>query len=271
MLRAVSQAEFLERPERAYVAGAGWLYWCAHPGLHGVSFWGSPRTEDIPPLLALHRASLAPGRMQHACVVDTRRLDGIEPEALSLILGHVERETFQLGRQIRAQALVRGGGMAGMTLAGLQDVLSLPYPAKVFVEPGDALRWLGFVNADEILADVEPVLLTARDGDKLLGRLRVLLDQSTSYSLGTAARALEVAPRTLQRKLQESGTTWHTELSAARMRVASGLLDDPNLSLGVIAGRLGCASAAQFSARFRRATGESPSRFRARRRSVRAA
>lgn len=271
MLRAVSQVEFLERPEGAYVAGQGWLYWCAHPGLHGVCFWGSPRTEDIPQLLELHRASLAPGRMPHACLVDTRRLEGIDPEALSLIMGHVERETFQLGRQIRAQALLRGGGMAGMTLAGLQDVLVLPYPAQVFTDAADALRWLGFVNTDEILADLEPVLEAAREGDKLLRRLRVILDQSTNYSLGTAARALDVAPRTLQRKLQESGTTWHTELTAARMRAASTLLDDPSLSLGVIALRLGCASAAQFSARFRRATGESPSSFRARRRSVRAA
>lgn len=278
MLRAVTQDRFIDDPRGCYVAGPSWLYWCMHPGLLGVSFWGSPRGDELAPLLALHRAALDPSRPQHGCLVDTRHLDHLDPDALAVIVSHIGRELDGLRKQTRAQALLRGGGMPGMTIAGLQSVLALPYPASVFVDPVEALRWLGFVNAPELLGALEPVIESARSGADVLRRLRVLLDETNSQaevqhvpanlSLAQAARALAVAPRTLQRRLQEAHTTFHAELTGARVRAAATLLRDPSLTLAAVARRLGCSNAAQFSARFRRATSESPSRFRARRREL---
>jgi len=262
-MRAVSEASFVEAPGGAYVAGPSWIYWCPRAGLQGVSFWGTPRADELDALLRIHAASLRPTQLPHHCIVDTRHLEGLEPDALGVILAYLDRQQEGMRRQVRAQALLRGGGMAGMTLAGLQEVVPLPYPARVFVDPAEALRWLGFVNADEMLAVIEPIIEAARTSAVSLHALRVLLDRSPSTSLAQAARSLEVAPRTLQRRLRESGSSFQAEVTGARVRAAAALLRDPSLTLAAVAQRLGCSSASQFSAMFRRATGKSPTHFRA--------
>ena len=101
----------------------------------------------------------------------------------------------------------------------------------------------------------------------MLRKLRELLDARPGrVTLQEAARALGQSPRTLQRRLRDDGTTFQLEHSGAQVRVAQRLLIDSDAKLESVASEVGCASLQNFSALFRRATGEAPSAWRARHR-----
>lgn len=63
-----------------------------------------------------------------------------------------------------------------------------------------------------------------------------------SIRLDVAARRLHVSPRTLQRLLEQEGTTWRTEVDAARRERAAGLLSSGH-SKAQVAAQLGYADA----------------------------
>jgi AraC-like DNA-binding protein len=101
--------------------------------------------------------------------------------------------------------------------------------------------------------------------DPLVGELRSWIEARLgAAALPAAARALRLSPRSLQRKLAESSTTFQRELDAARVRVAQRLLVSKDATLTEIAYDVGCASPQHFSALFRRVVGEAPSRWRSR-------
>ena len=81
-------------------------------------------------------------------------------------------------------------------------------------------------------------------------------------------QALGVSERSLQRQLRQEGTSFRREVDAARIRAARTLLADTDQKITVIALEVGCATLQHFSALFRRMTGETPSEWRARQRSV---
>jgi AraC-like DNA-binding protein len=72
------------------------------------------------------------------------------------------------------------------------------------------------------------------------------------------------APRSLQRDLTASRTSFQRELDAARVRLARRLLQDSDSPLTEIAYDVGCASPQHFSKLFRRVVGVAPSAWRAR-------
>ena len=80
------------------------------------------------------------------------------------------------------------------------------------------------------------------------------------------ARRLGLSERSLQRRLQELGTTFHQELVALRLAEARRRMLDSDAPLTRIALEVGFASIQQFSTQFREATGEPPSQWRSRRR-----
>ena len=102
----------------------------------------------------------------------------------------------------------------------------------------------------------------------LVGALATYLEANlASPNVADASKALGLSERTLQRRLQDSGTTFQDEVQSARMRVAERLLLDTDASLTSIAFDVGYSSLQRFSALFRKVTGESPSKWRAKRRS----
>lgn len=78
---------------------------------------------------------------------------------------------------------------------------------------------------------------------------------------GVAAQ-LHVTPRTLQRRLQVRGLTFHRLLQGVRMDLAHRYLADPSLSLQEIAGRLGYQEHSSFCHAYRQWTGRTPSAAR---------
>jgi AraC-like DNA-binding protein len=77
------------------------------------------------------------------------------------------------------------------------------------------------------------------------------------------ARRLNLHPRTLVRRLQESGTTYQILLDEMRAQTAKQLLHDTRSPVSRIAASLGYGDPTVFTRAFRRWTGLSPREFRA--------
>ena len=76
------------------------------------------------------------------------------------------------------------------------------------------------------------------------------------------ADQLHIHERTLNRRLQEEGSSFRRELEAVRYEVAKQLLADSEIPLSKIASALHYADATAFSRAFKRWSGTTPSRWR---------
>jgi AraC-like DNA-binding protein len=137
----------------------------------------------------------------------------------------------------------------------------------------DGAAWdLPIVNADSRLG-----ALLDRHARTTLQRLpgaRDLVTQARaaiSAALGgpeptvaSIAARLHMSGRTLQRKLAEQGTSVKELLDGLRKELAVRHLDEGRVSLGELSFLLGFSEASAFHRAFRRWTGETPQRYRAR-------
>ena len=76
------------------------------------------------------------------------------------------------------------------------------------------------------------------------------------------ARALGVAERTLDRRLNEENTSWQTLLDQVRAEKATEYLGDEGVTVAEVATRLGFTDVRAFQRRFRLWTGMTPSAYR---------
>ncbi len=82
-------------------------------------------------------------------------------------------------------------------------------------------------------------------------------------TVAEAARALDLTPRTLQRRLAHEGTTFQDVVGHARAVVARRILAESRTTTQQAAFRLGFSDASAFHRAFRRWTGMTPARYRA--------
>ncbi|MEV0194601.1 helix-turn-helix domain-containing protein [Kitasatospora purpeofusca] len=82
-------------------------------------------------------------------------------------------------------------------------------------------------------------------------------------TLSGVAQRLSVSTRTLQRRLEEHGSTWSGEVEDLRRTRVTGLLQDTDLSVGAIATRTGYADARALRRAVHRWYGRTPSALRA--------
>jgi len=75
---------------------------------------------------------------------------------------------------------------------------------------------------------------------------------------------LSMQVRTLERRLEGAGTSFHDLLEGVRFEVSCQLLKDTTLAIGEISGILGYGGASSFSRAFRRWSGTTPARWRER-------
>jgi AraC-like DNA-binding protein len=78
----------------------------------------------------------------------------------------------------------------------------------------------------------------------------------------TLARKMRLSTRTLQRRLDEHGTTFTDLVERARKDVALEAVRDASLTLAEVAQRAGFSDAATFGRAFKRWTGQSPGAYR---------
>lgn len=137
--------------------------------------------------------------------------------------------------------------------------------------------WLGVLltSADPKLASLlepgamaELEQLEAADiplADRVRRVLAELLREGIPSARATAER-LGMAPRSLQRRLAEAGTSFRALLQEEQRSLAERLLAQPSLSIAEVAALLGFSETAAFHRSFQRWTGTTPKRFRLSRR-----
>ncbi|MEW1809960.1 helix-turn-helix domain-containing protein [Pseudarthrobacter phenanthrenivorans] len=82
-------------------------------------------------------------------------------------------------------------------------------------------------------------------------------------AMSDVAATLNSSVRTLQRRLEQNGTTFRRLRDQARFELATDMLAETNASVSEISRRLGYEEAASFTVAFKRWSGRSPSRYRA--------
>jgi AraC-like DNA-binding protein len=256
-------AEFLRAPVGRCIAGRSWLYFYASDAFCGFLLWGKPMQEDVERLVRVLRVEL--DRAPHVSLVDARRVEDADPRGFRVLEKYVRAHAAALEKCVERLAIVRPEGLLGAVTAGFFGIAPQPYPVKLFDDREKAAAWLGVRDAKRVLGDIAHEETRAAGVAPLLRDVRALLESRLDRAtLADAAKAIGMSERTLQRKLGEHDTTFAAEVNQARVRVAKRLLREGDAKLTQVALEVGCASLPSFSALFRRATGETPSAWRAR-------
>lgn len=274
MRPAADIQDFLANPYGRYYRGRRHIMYAASPTLIGFVVWGRPDADDVRDILQSCEIGLIPGCPPHRFLADVRALEFIDPITFGMFVEYTRKNRVTLARNIVRQAQLRPGGVIGAIIAGFSHLARLPYPEKVFDDVERGLEWLGVEQTEGIalLAELDELRESALMHHPIVERLRRMLEAHRDSTRGApdptvavAARKLGVSARTLQRSLRDAGTTYRNELRALLIRQAQELLrGDRNLDW--VAAELGFSSLQHFSTAFRRATGDTPTGWRARHR-----
>jgi AraC-like DNA-binding protein len=264
MRGAADADDYRGDPVGAYLVLPRAIVFAARRTLWGFALWGRPTEADLRRVVPLLALELAAGVAPHASLIDVRRLEGSDPRAFAVLARYLRANWDAFRTQVTRLALVRPPGVLGATVAGFYQVAGAPYPVRVFEDLAAATAW---VRAPELARVLDTAVAGASALSPVLLELRRWLDAHLEdATLARAARAVSRAPRSLQRDLGGTGTSFQDELDGARVRLAKRLLLESDSPLTEIAYDIGCASPQHFSTLFRRVTGMAPSAWRAPRR-----
>ncbi|ERO65708.1 MULTISPECIES: AraC family transcriptional regulator [Pseudomonas] len=129
------------------------------------------------------------------------------------------------------------------------DVLAMPLKS-----PDPALITLLEQHADRLLAQLP-------QQDEMVEQVRKTISRELHEgepSIERIGARLRLSPRTLQRRLQETGTTFRGELNLVRHELALSYLRDPRLQIVDIAMLLGYSEHSAFTRAFKEWSGQTP-------------
>jgi AraC-like DNA-binding protein len=129
---------------------------------------------------------------------------------------------------------------------------------EVFPQANEPMLQMLLDHATEILAGLDKTQLMSQQVKNLL---RLVLKQQTPSS-EIIAEMLGMSSRTLQRKLDEEGTSYKDLLNELRVELALYYLQNTDLSLESIAYQLGYAEARSFYRGFKQWTGRTAGSYR---------
>ncbi|MEO8699844.1 MAG: AraC family transcriptional regulator [Kofleriaceae bacterium] len=263
-LRIATCEEMLLGPVGRYAHGECFLIWCTTPELCGLVVWGRLTLAELELLTRVFDRGETSG-ISLPCdfVLDSRRLEAIEPGAFDFLIREAATRIGMLHRRLRRQAFLRGGGVLGAALAGFYPVLDADLVSKIFTDQSSALAWLG-ERDPRVSSELDRLVADVVAGSTVVDRLRTYLASrfGTRPAIDEAARWLGVSSRSLQRQLHDAKTSFRTELDHARQRLAEQLLVETDLKIAAIAERVGASTEASFIAFFRRRTNQSPAAWR---------
>ena len=264
MLPASAVDEFLANPVGHYFAGRHFFIWCADPSFTGSVLWGRPAESDTEQIVRIWRA-LHPTLTSFDVVTDGSRIESIDAAAFDVMLQYLGEKADAYKVSIRKQAIIHPQGLAGAAVAGILPAMKIYYRWQLFAEPAQGFAWLEREDSERVCAEVT-ALADRFAGSTELARVLedALRGNPDNVSLPLIAKKLQRSARSLQRDLQQAGTSFRNELDVARVALARSLLVDSDVKIEAVARRVGCASAAHFATLFRRLTGETPGEYRAR-------
>lgn len=110
----------------------------------------------------------------------------------------------------------------------------------------------------------QSLLKQVKAGEEPIAGLQKALQESVTAglpNLNEVARRLCMSTRTLQRRLQEQGSSFRDELERVRVEMAKNCLEAGELSLADIASFLAYNDQSAFTHAFKRVTGASPAKY----------
>ncbi len=120
------------------------------------------------------------------------------------------------------------------------------------------------VHMVRLLEDQCRAQLQRRQVTGVTGQIRqfILGQLGLVASMEDVAQQLEMAPRSLRRRLTEEGTTFRNIVDTERKQLAVQLLQETDMKIDELALQLGYADTASFTRAFRRWVGTSPGEYR---------
>lgn len=139
---------------------------------------------------------------------------------------------------------------------------------RIFV-PKEFLELQSQYGQDDLFPFTEELarqrLMELRGEDKLINAVRETILNQLPFGLPKiydTAEALDMTPRTLQRRLQERHLKYQTLLDEVRRELARELVVKPELNLSEVANYLGFNDQSAFQHAFQRWEGTTPGKFR---------
>jgi AraC-like DNA-binding protein len=234
-------------------------FW-ASPTLRVLAIVGDPDAEDARALIRGMQAELQDETRRYASLVDVRRLGRIGEEPLAMFVRFALAAKDRLARAVLRSAVVHRDNLAGSIAAGYTRLLGDPFPVRAFADLREAAIWLE-LGAGEAAALEETLGAVASNEDEL-SRLRAHLRSAPRATLASAAKALGVSTRHLQRHLKSAGTSLRQEIAVARVDAAKDRLARTNDKILAIALDLGFTKSEPLVRAFRAHTGVGPAEWR---------
>ncbi len=198
-------------------------------------------------------------------IFDGSGMEGIDPDCLRRFVSWLIERREELNARVRLQYGVIADSIIGATLTGILPMLGTTHPFRLFRDAREAFRAAtpdGDALYDEVFAAVASIRGVPRELRDLRDFLRM---RSNGVTIESAARGVFVSVRTLQRILQEHGTTFSRELREARFAVAEARLLHSDDKIVSVAQRVGLSENA-LTQLVREKTGASPAELRKRHR-----
>lgn len=255
--------DFLRNPIGSCLEGSTFLYFFPAAGFTGFSVWGIPSYEDTKLLNAAMDVVIGAHGGPHLSLVDTRGLQRVDPSAFATMKEYIGARRDVFGKLILKQALICSEGLAGAVVAGFFAILRPAYTFNICYDTDEALDWLEISDGAQVHELLRSGARRSED-DPFVQRVRELLLTSDQRNPVAAsfARSLGVSTRSLQRRLNESGTSFMREVQLSRVRRAQEMILGGGRNLSSVAFEVGCASLQHLSSLFRKVTGKTPSEWR---------
>lgn len=246
-------------------SGGDAMAWHPTRTVLGLTLPRSLTSESLGPLASLVERLVRVRREAQVLVLDLSRVlsSGCDEPAMASFQRFVVAPLSQHPTRVRQAALVGGSGLSQCALIGAVVAARPDFPWAVYPRLDAALAavapqtppWVGEV-VGAINSELTPL--------GLVSRVRAIIGDDPGVSLREVARRLSLAPRSLQRALERSATTFHDERMEVRLELAASRLTRTDEKVTTIAREAGYASLPHFLGIFRARFDLSPTQFRAR-------
>lgn len=248
-----------------YVVGRCFCYWQDGVRANGTFMWGKPLEQDIAemePYWSIGAGDAAwDGR---AAFIDARAVDSVDALGFKRLLSYLLR-TQQSLKGVGSVTMVHGGGLVGVVTAGLLNVVRPAYPFRA-VGAEQLRRGFEEVRVGDLYEPVEALRCSVGQEPEIVRAVIALLHRKPDATADELADELGLSARTLQRRLDDAGTSLREARQQHLMRQAEELLAATSLDLDAIAAQVGLASASHLVTLFRRVHGTTPGEWRERNR-----
>ncbi len=264
--------DFVSAPLGRCVLGPTYLVWCAAPDLHGAIIWGTLDEPVLRELVAVGRFESHPAlAARRRVLVDCHAVAHVDADAMIQFASLARDRVAPWAATIERQAVIVPAGLPGILIGGALPSVGASHPMRFTHDTESALAYVDH-SAARAAHQAATRISDARRGHALLiSRLHAHLGRDPSGStLESAAAALGMSERTLQRELARLDTSFSEELRRVRISAAESLLIHSDLKIDAIALKVGFGSASRMSATLRRELNVTASALRARVRGERA-